>query len=204
MEFKVKGVTFENEDGKNIQSIIKKEIKELKDNDLIGEKYEGYTNAEIKEMDLNVQEYSDVIFDVKLVEDTFEGKLCVKVYIETEQGSYVHVGYMPKNLLNQYKQYKTDNDKLIGIATLTGGRYKYCNYDDEDYEEGKIETKQLDYGLLVEIKLGNEPKNDINLNINNNEQIVETKAEQKEKPIYNKWWFWLIVFLVIGLISGNS
>ena len=200
MEFKVKGVTFENENGKNIQSIIKKEIKRLKDNDLIGEKYEGYTNAEIKEMDLNVQEYSDIVFYVKLKEDSFENKLCVKIYIETEEGNYVHVGYMPKNLLKQYKQYKTDNDKLIGIATLTGGKYKYCNYDNEDCEEGKIETKQLDYGLMVQVKLENEPKYNIESNIKNKEEIIQTEMEQKEKPIYKKWWFWVIVITLFCLI----
>ena len=57
MEFKVAGVTFENEDGKDIQKIIKTEIRKLKGAGEIGEKYEGYTNTEIKEMDLNVQEY---------------------------------------------------------------------------------------------------------------------------------------------------
>ena len=31
MEFKVNGVTFENEDGKDIQKIIKKELRELQE-----------------------------------------------------------------------------------------------------------------------------------------------------------------------------
>lgn len=156
MEFKVKGVTFENEDGKDIQKIIKKELRELQENGLIGEKYEGYSNSEIKEMDLNVQEYSDVSFNVKVKEDVFEEKACVKIYIEKLDGDYVHVGYMPKKLLKEYNQFKHDGDEIIGVAELTGGRYKHCIYYEEDYEEKEeVETVELDYGLLVKLNIEN-------------------------------------------------
>lgn len=153
MEFKVKGVTFENEEGKDIQKIIKSTIRELVEEGEIGERYEGYTNAEIKEMDLNVQEYSDIIFNVKIKEDIFEGKLCVKIYIEQYDGEYVHVGYMPKKLLKEYEQLKKTAIKISGTAELTGGKYKYCeNYESDEYEEvAEIETVELDYGLTVNL-----------------------------------------------------
>lgn len=151
MEFKVKGVTFENEEGKNIQKIIKSEIRELKEDGLIYEEYEGYTNAEIKDMDLNVQQYSDVTFNVKLEEDIFQEKPCVKIYIETNDREYIHVGYMPKNLLKEYAKLKKYAISIDGIARLTGGKYKHCEYyENDDYEEvAQIETTELDYGLIV-------------------------------------------------------
>jgi hypothetical protein len=153
MEFKVAGVTFENEDGKDIQKIIKTEIRKLKEAGEIGEKYEGYTNTEIKEMDLNVQEYSDVAFYVKVKEDVFEEKPCVKIYIEQYDGNYVHVGYMPKKLLKEYEQLKKTAIKISGIAELTGGKYKYCEYyENDEYDEvAEIETVELDYGLTVNL-----------------------------------------------------
>ena len=171
MEFKVKGMTFKNEEGKDIQSLIKKELRELQDNDLIEEKYEGYTNSEIKEMDLNVQEYSDVSFNVKVQEDIFEGKTCVKIYIEKNDGNYIHVGYLPQKLLKQYMQLKEGSNKITGIAELIGGRYKHCRYYEDDYEEkAEIETVNLDYGLLVKLYLRN-----------NNEQNIKTQINQDTK-----------------------
>lgn len=153
MEFKVAGVTFENEDGKDIQKIIKTEIRKLKEAGEIGEKYEGYTNTEIKEMDLNVQEYSDITFYVKIKDDIFEGKPCVKIYIEKYDGNYVHVGYMPKKLLNEYEELKKTAIKISGTAELTGGKYKCCEYyENDEYEEMiEVETIELDYGLTVKL-----------------------------------------------------
>lgn len=159
MEFKVNGITFENEDGKDIQKLIKKELRQLKENGLIGEKYEGYTNSEIKEMDLNVQEYSDVTFNVKVKENIFEEKPCIKIYIEKLDGDYIHVGYLPKKLLKEYNQFKQDNEEITGVAELTGGKYKHCRYYEEDYEEKvEVETVELDYGLLVKLNIGNDNK----------------------------------------------
>lgn len=179
MEFKVKGVTFANEEGKDIQKIIKKELRELQENGLIDEKYEGYSNREIKEMDLNVQEYSDVVFNVKVKEDVFEEKPCIKIYIEKLDGDYVHVGYMPKKLLKEYNQLKYSLNEVIGIAELTGGKYKHCVYYEEDYEEKEeIETVELDYGLLVKLNIKNDK-----ISEQQEEKHYKTELEQIYKEI---------------------
>ena len=71
--FRVKGVTFENEEDKDIQKGIKKILNEYKKNDFFGELYGGYTNKEIIEYDLNVSEYENVKLPAKLVGDEYNG-----------------------------------------------------------------------------------------------------------------------------------
>lgn len=212
MEFNVKGVTFENEDGKNIQKLIKKELRELKENGLINEKYEGYTNSEIKEMDLNVQKYSAVTFNVKVKEDIFEEKPCIKIYIEKLDGDYIHIGYLPKKLLKEYNQFKQHNEEITGVAELTGGKYKHCRYYEEDYEEKvEVETVELDYGLLVKLNIGNdnktykeeESKHEPELKKAYKEIIVNDsqtnyKKENVQKDINNEK---AIPYIIIAIIS---
>lgn len=207
MEFKVKGVTFENEEGKDIQKILKKEIKELKEAYLINEEYEGYTNTEIKEMDLNVQQYSDVVFDVKIKEDVFEEKTCVKIYIQKNDGNYVHVGYMPKKLLKEYKTAKEDDVEIKGTAKLTGGKYKHCRYyENEEYEEvAEVETIELDYGLLVNLDLGYGKNNSHeNGQTSSFEEYYNNliKEEKKDAVVKhsNTDTSNIIVYVVIGII----
>lgn len=221
MEFKVNGVTFENEDGNDIQRIIKKEIRELKESGLINEKYEGYSNKEIKEMDLNVQEYSDITFDVKIKEAIFEDKPCVKIYIEKNNGDYVHIGYLPKKLLKEYNLYKEDAINITGTAELVGGKYKHCICYEEDYEEKtEVETIELDYGLLVNLNFEYEKEEQIqNIEKQDNAEEIQIKNNQdsskyneigdnntdkenekiktKQLQIYKKWWFWVILAIIL-------
>lgn len=150
LDFKVAGVTFENDEGKDIQKIIKSEVNELRQSGLIDEQYEGYTNAEIKEMDLNVQQYEYKDFDVKLEETTFKDKPCIKIYIKKCDGDYVHIGYMPQNLIKSYKELERISTSIDGKAELIGGNYKHSNIVETDYEEKEIiEIEELTYGLEV-------------------------------------------------------
>lgn len=187
MEFNVKGITFENEDGKDIQTIIKREIKVLREAGLLDEKYEGYTNTEIKEMDLNVQEYSYNFF-VKVKEDIFEGKKCVKVYIELNNGEYIHVGYIPKKMLKEYEKLKEGSIKISGDAELTGGKYKHCVFDEEDEDE-KVEIVELNYGLSVNLhfKYKNEEQSTVAIN-ENNENEVDSKPTSRENKKDEQIW----------------
>lgn len=152
MEFKVKDITHENENKQNIQKIINREVKYLYECTLIGEKYEGYTNEEIKELDLNVSEYSNVEFNVELREGIIDGKLRIKVYIEKNNGEFVHVGIMPPSLVKEYNEKLSKSNQIRCIAELTGGKYKFCRWYEENYKEKcEIQTKELNYGLTVTI-----------------------------------------------------
>lgn len=189
MEFKVNGITFENEDGKDIQKLIKKELKELFENGLIEEKWEGYTNSEIKEMDLEVWEYSDVDFFIKIKEDVFEGKKCVKVYIENNDGNYIHIGYIPKKCLKEYEEKSKNAIKISGVGELTGGKLKKCVWIEDDYEEKEtVETVDFNYGMTVELSFSYatasennfklEKESEKNKQTNLNEEIFNKKVEE--------------------------
>ena len=83
ISFKVKGTTFKNEENKDIQKEIKKVLKEYKENDYFDELYGGYTNKEIKEIDLNISEYEGYLFPAKLVGDEYNKEDCLKIYFKT-------------------------------------------------------------------------------------------------------------------------
>lgn len=152
MQFKVKDITHENEKGKNIQKILNRELKYAYECGIIGEKYEGYTNQEIKELDLSVAEYSNVKFNVQLREGLIDGKIRMKVYIEKINGEYVHVGIMPPSLVKEYNEKLRKSNQIRGIAELTGGKNKCCRWYEENYKEKcEIQTKELNYGLTVTI-----------------------------------------------------
>ena len=136
ISFKVKGVTFRNEEGKDIQKEIKDILKEYKNNDFFDSLYGGYTNNDIKEMDLDVSEYEGYSFPAKLVGNEYEGEECIKIYFKTYNDNYIHVGYVPKNNLDEISEWITkEGIKTEGILEVTGGRYKHSEIIEEDYEE---------------------------------------------------------------------
>lgn len=151
IDFRVAGVTFENEDGKDIQKEIKRILNEYKKNNYFDELYGGYINSEIIEMDLNVSEYEGYKFPAKLVGDEYNGEDCFKIYIKTYNDNYVHIGYAPKDNVNELAEWLSKEDLTIdGNLEITGGKYKYCEIYEEDYEEKeKVETKELKYGGVV-------------------------------------------------------
>ncbi len=151
ISFKVKGVTFRNEEGKDIQKEIKDILKEYKNNDFFDSLYGGYTNNDIKEMDLDVSEYEGYSFPAKLVGNEYEGEECIKIYFKTYNDNYIHVGYVPKNNLDEISEWITkEGIKTEGILEVTGGRYKHSEIIEEDYEEKeRIVTEELTYGLEI-------------------------------------------------------
>lgn len=149
--FKVKGVTFKNEEGKDIQKEIKDILKEYKNNDFFDSLYGGYTNNDIKEMDLDVSEYEGYSFPAKLIGDEYEGEDCIKIYFKTYNDNYIHVGYVPKNNLDEILEWiAKEGIKTEGRLEVTGGRHKHSEIVEEDYEEKeRIVTEELTYGLKI-------------------------------------------------------
>lgn len=153
INFKVTGVTFKNEEGKDVQKEIKRILNEYKKNDYFGDLYGGYTNSEIKEMDLNISEYEGYKFPTKIVGDEYNGEDCLKIYFKTYNDEYVHIGYAPKNILSELEKWLTKEDiKIDGTLEVIGGKYKYCELYEEDYEEKeRVATKELTYGMEISI-----------------------------------------------------
>lgn len=170
MSFNVRGTTFKNEDGIDIQSGIKEILKEYKEEGYIEkeELYGGYTNSEIKELELNVSEFEEINFGGAIVKSEYNGELCYKIYIskiygikafeflnkgceiETDE-NYFHIGYVPKEEIEDLeKMLENENAKKYSIyIKIIGGKYKQ-SYCDDSYEE-KIRTKTLTYGFEFNI-----------------------------------------------------
>lgn len=196
IKFNVKGVTFDNEDGKDIQKEIVKILNEYKKNDYFDELYNGYTDKEIKEMDLNVSQYKGYLFPAKLVGDEYNGEECLKIYFKTYKDNYIHVGYAPKEKINEIAEWITKKDiKVEGKLEVTGGKYKKCKIEtNDDYEEvERIEIVELTYGLEITLNFY-----DNRITNNNKIRRNETKAE---KPVYKKWYFWFLVVLLIMILN---
>lgn len=151
IDFKVKGVTFKNEEGKDIQKEIKRILKDYKRNDYFDSLYGGYTNSEIKEMDLNVSEYEGETFPVQLVGDEYNNEECLKIYFKTYGDEYVHVGYAPKEKLAEISEWLSKEElKVDGKLEVVGGKYKHTEIYEEDYEEKeRIVVEELTYGLEI-------------------------------------------------------
>ena len=201
IEFNVKGVTFENEDGIDIQKEIKKILKEYKDNNYFTELYGGYTNKEIKDMDLNVSEYEGEVFAGKFVGDEYNGEDCFKIYIKRYDDTYFHIGYAPKEIISELAKWFTkEGVKIQGIINIVGGKYKYCEIYEEDYEEKeRVATKELTYGFKVELNFYNE-----NMDTNINEEKITTNKEL-EDTIRKQKIVILIIFIlvVVGMVFFN-
>lgn len=176
INFKVAGVTFENEEGKDVQKEIKRILNEYKKNDYFGELYGGYTNSEIKEMDLNVSEYEGYKFPAKIVGDEYNGENCFKIYFKTYNDEYVHIGYVPKSNLDELTEWLTKEDISIkGTLEVVGGKYKYCELYEEDYEEKeRVATKELTYGIEISMDFYGERDED-------NDELSELLKESKKE-----------------------
>ena len=210
ISFKVKGVTFKNEDGKDIQKEIKNILKEYKHNDYFDSLYGGYTNSEIKEMDLNVSEYEGEIFPAKLVGDEYNHEECLKVYFKTYNDEYVHVGYAPKDKLEELSNWLSKEDlKVSGKLEVVGGKYKHLELYEEDYEEKeRVVIEELTYGLEVTLEFSNKQ---INKTLEDDKKI-NAKKEQNRINITVAiiiiitatpfiWLFWKILSFLFWLLE---
>ena len=149
LTFKVAGVTFENDSKKNVQTIIKSIVKEIRESNDKDYFYEGKSNAEIKELlefdsdekifELNYETIDDISF-VPEPDNKFDPNA-----IKVVSAEYGHLGYVPKAAIKAAKEL-LDKSNLNINCTITGGKYKY--YDED---EDKVLTDSWDYGLEVDV-----------------------------------------------------
>ena len=157
--YKLSGVTYDNEDGKNIQDIIPKILRKYVSEGFISkdDMYLGYDNSDIKDMDIVVSQYEDIPFKAKLKKDIWQEKPCVKVYIENaDQSTYTHIGYIPKKnkQIQEVLTIMENNENIKTTLYITGGKNKRCRVetDDEYNEKYYVETIDLTYGFNLFIE----------------------------------------------------
>lgn len=71
--YKLSGVTYNNENGKDIQKEIAKILRKYVAEGIIDkdDMYLGYGNSDIKDMDIVVSQYEDIAFNAKIKKDIF-------------------------------------------------------------------------------------------------------------------------------------
>lgn len=131
-EFKVVGVTKKNEDGKEIQAILKKIASSYKKSGEL-ESYDGMTNKEIAEWGSSIGEFEGQYVHHKVElrpePDNEYDKNAIKVYLKDAEGNDYHVGYVGKDQNLALKNI-LDNENITGqSAEFIGGKYKHIDYD---------------------------------------------------------------------------
>lgn len=137
-EYKVHGISYDNDEGRSIQKLLSKYVKEEFDDDKL-------SNAEIKEeleYDDRVYVYPTMDINVTLEPTTFDGEPAVKVMGEVSPLIYEHIGWIPKREAAQVIEIISNNECDI-TAELIGGPYKYRDEDD------KIRSDSTEFGCRV-------------------------------------------------------
>ena len=148
--FEVKG-TFIPERQKTIKHLVNKIKKEDEDFDYI--QYEGFTNSEIKDfMGEKIYQYNESLYTGRLEyePENKHDKNAIKVNIIDSDSTAHFIGYVPKGMTLEIKEYKDKYDYYVA-PLLTGGKYKKSNYYDE-----KIETGEDDYKIEVSLSFWEE------------------------------------------------
>lgn len=155
--FKIAGVTMKNENGEDIQNVIKKGSK--KNLEQFGLKtFGGYTRKEIIEDDIEVFEFEDVSVyreQIRFEEDPnnpFDPN-AIKIYIRftEEDPEEKHVGYVPKTMTSQTKDLLANQDVRRITGNVTGGRSKEAHYDALEDKETVITKDKLSLGIGISI-----------------------------------------------------
>lgn len=137
-EYKVHGISYDNEDGHSIQKLLGAFVKdEYKDDKL--------SSAEIKEeleYEDRVYVYPTLDISVILEPTEYDGEPAVKVMGETSPLVFNHIGWIPKRDAAHVTEIINNNDYEV-TAELVGGPYKYLD------DDGKICSDSTEFGCRV-------------------------------------------------------
>jgi len=152
--FKVAGVTFENDKGKDIQTLLRKIGREIsKENDI--ESYGGWSNQEIIEFGHEVSEFEDVDIG-KLI--SFEkdpnnefDQNAIKVIVNINNNKF-HIGYISKKDRTEMAKLLKSNSIADISANFLGGKIKEVDYDSEK-DKDVVVINELNLGIEITLYL---------------------------------------------------
>jgi len=185
LTFNIAGITFENRE-KNLIKLLNQYAKEG-----YFEKYGGYTNKEIKEDCMEVFEYEDFSTnDIQIKKVIVKDKPAYEVYLKDYNGNFIMIGYIPKNMINNYTNLFNKYTLASAVATIVGGKYK--EVDEDEYGKEKVVIQDyLNIGVQIELAFKlNEPVYSCNecnkvitkeIHINNNGLCEECSKQKLEK-----------------------
>lgn len=152
-QFNVSGTTFNDaKTGENRQKIIKKIALEGIDLGYLTP-YNNITNKEMLEIYIDEQFWiaGQYIKRTKLEITEYNNETAIKVYISDYNDNYHHIGYVPKNEINDV--IKILNDKTEEVySEFSGGKFKEIYFDDDTQKERVRVNDSLAYGVKVTIK----------------------------------------------------
>lgn len=158
-QFSVSGTTFDDETTeKNRQKIIKKIAMEGIDLGYLTP-YNDISNKEMLELYIDEQFFvaGQYIKRTKLEITEYNNETAIKVYISDYNDNYYHIGYVPKNKINDVLKILNDNIEEI-YSEFSGGKFKEIYFDDDVLKERVRVNDSLSYGIKVTIKYKNENK----------------------------------------------
>lgn len=157
LEFKVVGVTKKNENGEDIQKLLKRIINSYKKTgDLVP--FRGMTNSQI------LKEYQEELgsdnvgeFELQYIYNCLElipepenpyDENAIKVYIYDAHEERHHIGYVSRKDNVKLKEFMNSKKMLRNQIEFIGGKHKSVEYDDLEDKE-YIETTELTLGVSV-------------------------------------------------------
>lgn len=147
MNFPVVGLNYENR-RKLLKGIIQRHKKEGL---FMFELYEGYTNKQI------IEDYLDKVYEItdslsgciiEKEDDNPYDENALRVMVSDVDGTYHHIGYVPREYCVEIRDLMESYRMLIG-NTITGGKYKQVVYD--DYGNEKVKVFDSEYGLNLSV-----------------------------------------------------
>lgn len=144
----ITGVTHKNDEGKDIQRLFKDYVSLNYDST----NFEDYTNDEIIENDLKINEYNLVeINTITLLPDpnNIYDSNAIKI-IHKDLG---HIGYIPSENCIDVKNFISTDKKIEFIISFRGGKTKFVETDEN--LEDKVVTEEKNYYVDLTIKKWN-------------------------------------------------
>lgn len=199
MEFKVKGTSYDNDDGKNRQNVIQDVVDTYLDNEQIdkNELYNGNTNKDIEEYDLKVSTYEGINFPAKLKRNKYKDEGCIEVYLIDYYKNKQKIGYVPKELVQTIWNDVNENEEIP--VEIIGGKYK-----EYDILADKVVTNDVgSYGVRINYITDAEKEKAKQEQKEAEQRILKEKENKKKKEIKNKTTE-LIICIFLGVIGGHK
>lgn len=153
-DFRVAGVTMKNDSGKDIQRLLKR-FGKLHCEEYEIELYEGWSNKDIIEYDVEVYEFGDLQFEtneIKFVDEpTNEYDPNAKKVLIDFDGAFIHVGYVPRKEVAELNDILKNKEVRSITAQYVGGKKKCVEYDAEK-DKDIVVIEDLTLGVEIEIK----------------------------------------------------
>lgn len=137
--FNVAGISYHYDE---LEKIIRSLLKEC-----VIEKFDGYTNRDLIEMQENMMIYEhQYIKGCKLEPYTYNNKDAIRILLPDYKGKWYDVGNVPKKELNKVIDI-LNNYTITNIEfCIVGGKIKYVN------DDNTITEDELNYGVEIYIK----------------------------------------------------